>query len=158
MTQERLKQLLDYDPGTGVFRWKVSNNSRRAGQIAGGLTNNGYVRIRLGGKPYLAHRLAWFFVHGYFPHKGMDHKNRIRHDNRIDNIREATQSQNCANKIARCSSGLKGVFFHKQQRKWLASLGQDYGQIYLGSFSSKWQAHKAYAKAAKRIHGEFACV
>jgi hypothetical protein len=88
----------------------------------------------------------------------MDHKNRIRHDNRIDNIREATQSQNCANKIARCNSGLKGVCFHKRRRKWLASLGQDYGQIYLGMFSSKWEAYKAYAKAAKRIHGEFACL
>ena len=107
-----LRRLLSYDPKTGDFRWRVSRGGGvRAGDLAGTLHSGGYWQIYVNNRLYLAHRLAWLYVYGKWPDKGIDHKNGIRTDNRICNLREATASQNGANKgrLTRNTSGFKGV-------------------------------------------------
>ena len=82
LTQERLKELLHYDPETGYFTWKISpNNAVKVGSVAGTSMNN-YIRIIIDHKAYLAHRLAFLYMEGYFPEHEVDHINRIRDDNR----------------------------------------------------------------------------
>ena len=91
LTQSRLKEVLAYDPYSGKFTWKVSLNTKiRAGSAAGCLSPEGYIRITIGGKKYKAHRLAWFYVYGYFPENQVVHLNGARSDNRISNLREGS--------------------------------------------------------------------
>jgi len=97
LTQEKLKELLAYDSETGLFKWCVRVGKRiHVGSIAGHLDEiSGYIRITVQGKIYQAHRLAWLYVHGYFPETDVGHINKVRHDNRIENLREA--SRQCIN-------------------------------------------------------------
>ena len=92
LTQKRLKELLDYDPKTGIFTWKYANNNRKAGSKAGYKAKDGYIAISIDSKRYLAHRLVWLFVYGHFPKYDIDHINRIRDDNRIENLQKAELS------------------------------------------------------------------
>jgi HNH endonuclease len=159
MTQERLKELLDYDPETGLFWWKVKVPHRpfKAGDIAGTAMKNGYREIAINQVRYYAHRLAWFFVHGVWPKK-LDHKNRDRADNRIENLREATISQNQANAMARKANGLKGAYFTNdgRQRPWMARTMKNGKFHYFGRFHTEQQAHEAYVEGVARVHGEYA--
>ena len=95
ITAERLRELLHYDAETGVFRWKVRpyRTSIQSGTVAG-MIYAGYRRIRVDGQMYQAHRLAWFYIHGHWPVNLIDHKNTIRDDNRLSNLREATRAEN----------------------------------------------------------------
>jgi hypothetical protein len=98
LTQNRLKQLLDYQPETGQFTWRVARAGlAKAGSVAGATKTQGYRQIMVDGTMYLAHRLAWLYVHGHFPVKMLDHVNRQSWDNRIANLREATHKQNREN-------------------------------------------------------------
>ncbi len=125
LTQEELKELLNYDPLTGVFVWKnIDSNRVKVGDIAGHKESNGYIRIKIMGKNYLAHRLAWLYVHGYLPEYIMDHRNRIRDNNWILNLREASQQCNMRNRKSNAnnSSGVKGVCYDKHANKWKAQI------------------------------------
>jgi hypothetical protein len=100
LTQARLRELLSYDPETGTFIWRTRSNPRGpdlTGRRAGGLDGEGYWHIRIDGKLYGGHRLAWLWVHGRLPNGRLDHINRSQADNRIANLREANPSQNRAN-------------------------------------------------------------
>jgi hypothetical protein len=110
------------------------------------------------GKRYLAHRLAWLYTHGAWPHKLLDHRNRVTGDNRIDNLREATGSQNKANQLTNTNntSGFKGVYWSKQNAKWQAGIRHQGKQKHLGCFNTKEDAHTAYCTAATQLKGEFA--
>lgn len=124
LTHKRLKELLHYDPATGIFRWKVSIGTAKAGDIAGTKQSNGYIRIMIEGKNYLGHRLAWLYVHGYFPEHDIDHINRIKDDNCIENLREVGRqcnARNCGNPKDN-TSGVKGIYWHKQHNKWQARI------------------------------------
>jgi len=88
LTQERLKELLSYDPETGAFTWLLSPGPKRKGEQAGSQHHSGYRFVKLDGKMYAEHRIAFLYVHGYFPEGDVDHINRIRNDNRPDNLRE----------------------------------------------------------------------
>ena len=157
LTQERLKELLDYDPETGVFTARVARSSNLpVGARAGSVTVRGYVNIHVCNKVYYAHRLAWFYVHGRWPNGHLDHINRVASDNRIANLREATRPQNMANTPVRShnKSGKKGVAKH--HHKWVASICKHGRKVHLGSFGSAEEAHAAYVAAARDIHGEFA--
>lgn len=159
LTQQTLKSVLAYDAETGLFRY-LSNRGRQAkkGSIAGYNHEQGYVRIKIKGVQYYAHRLAWLYVYGEFPQKLLDHINGVTSDNRIANLRLATQAQNMGNsrKPINNTTGFKGVCFHKQTGKFVAHISMNNKLKSLGYFKTAEDAHKAYVEAAKRLHGDFA--
>jgi hypothetical protein len=160
ITAERLRELLAYDPTSGGFAWRVDRGGlAKAGQIAGSRNGIGYVNIRVDGRDYSAHRLAWLHVTGAWPAGQIDHINGVRDDNRIANLREATNAQNQWNRAHQGSvSGFKGVKWCKIQRKWRAELRKDGRKIHLGRFATAEEAHAAYCAAASEHFGEFARV
>jgi hypothetical protein len=159
---ETLNRSLAYDPGTGVFTRKQTetfNPRVKAGEPAGHLNRDGYVYIRIGKVSYLAHRLAWFCIHGRWPLE-IDHANGVKNDNRISNLREATRSQNMANTNVpkNNTSGAKGVYFDKVNQKWMAYIMLNQRAKNLGRFDSFEEAVSVRRNAAGRIFGEFARV
>lgn len=150
---------LSYDPATGVFTWLAAPSYRvAAGSAAGTIQGKGYRYLKVGGKDYRASRLAWFFVYGEWPPKGIeiDHKNGDRTDDRIENLRLATARENCRNRgINRTNrTGVKGASLRKG--RYVARITTGSGRLYLGSFATPDEARAAYAAAALRYHGEFA--
>lgn len=159
LTQNRLREVLNYDPETGEFVRKISvTYNALAGDQAGNKTGNGYLEIRVDGRSYLAHRLAWLYMTGAMPDQQIDHKNRIKIDNRWSNLRAASQSQNLAN-IRRHKdnkSGFKGVSRSRVHGKYHAHIRINGKNRYLGTFSDPADAHAAYVSAAMKAFGEFA--
>lgn len=157
---EHLRQRLEYDPETGVFRWRSVplRSSRKIGDVAGSFDYKGYVQISMGGRPYRAHRLAWLYTYGHWPAIQIDHINGDRADNRIKNLRLATNSQNNSAKgISQTNtSGYKGVSWNSKQKKWAAFIGISGKNKNLGSFDKPEEAALAYDRAAIRLFGEFA--
>ena len=149
INQEQLKELLHYDPETGVFKWKIASAMRiKIGDVAGTLDDKGYIIITVFNKRYRAHRLAWLYTHGKFPENHMDHINGLRNDNRIINLRAVTQAENNRNYSAykNNTSGYIGVSWETGKNKWKVSItGVNYG-----SFKSK---SDAIAKA-KEVYKE----
>jgi len=151
LTQERLRELLCYDQITGVFFWEIG---RAAGAVAGWGHPSGYIFIKLDGRSYAAHRLAWLYVHGRWPVDQTDHRNGKRNDNRIQNLRECSSAENNQNTAIYGSnrSGLLGVGWHKASRRWRARIDAGGKQNHLGLFSSPEEAHEAYLSAKARLH------
>lgn len=156
MTQQRLKELLNYDETTGVFVRLQTGPSVRAGDIAGSGNGRGYTRIYVDGKRWNAHHLAWLYVHGTWPTGEIDHINGEPSDNRICNLREATRSQNCANKTTVNSTGYRGVYFRRRDNTYGAEITSKRVRIHLGTFKDAEEAHRAYCEAARLFHGAFA--
>jgi hypothetical protein len=136
ITQEQLKAILNYNPDNGEFIWLVDTYGGKAGEIAGGKHNKGYISIYVLGKCYLAHRLAWLYVYGYFPENSLDHINRKRNDNCICNLREASRQCNARNSKIHYDnrSGFTGVV--RANGKWKASIAVDSEAKYLGTYSN----------------------
>ena len=159
---ETVRRLLDYDPATGIFTWKPRGEKRdwdtRWSGKQTGTKCLGYLVISIYDRPYRAHRLAWLYVHGTWPNGGLDHINRDKADNRIANLRIATDSQNGANarRPRNNKSGFKGVYWFKPMRKWRAQIGINGKMQYLGDFDTPKAAHEAYMQAAAAMFGEFA--
>lgn len=152
MTQELLHQMLKYNKDTGIFNWKISpSRIVKKDSQAGNIRKDGYIQIKIKGKMYLAHRLAWIYEYGIFPEDYIDHINHDRADNRIQNIREVSRFDNNRNQSIRSdnTSGVTGVYFDKSQNKWRASINGKYGKVYLGIFSSKDEAIVAILVARK---------
>lgn len=160
LTHSQLVNRLNYNRKTGVFRWHHPNKfcAYRSGDVAGTPHKKGYLVITIDGRPYLAHRLAWFFVTGEWPDKQIDHENGIRSDNRFSNLRKATPSQNMWNSRRPRSntSGYKGVSWSKALGKWQAQISKHGKRRGLGYFATKEEAHRAYTNAAQDAFGEFA--
>lgn len=159
VTTDRLKTLLHYDPETGLFTWKVApNGSTKIGQTAGSFDKFGYIRIKIDGRNYAAHRLAWFYVYGEWPTNQIDHRHGVRADNRIAFLRPATSAQNTYNtkRMSTNKSGLKGAFFHKDNKRWCAKIRHGGVPKHLGYFDTAEQAHEAYKTAAVALRGEYA--
>lgn len=159
LAQKQLKELLWYNPYTGLFFWNAhKEGGAKAGDVAGWIDSHGYRHIHVNGKTYYAHRLAWLYIKGVWPKDRIDHKNRVKHDNRFDNLREATQSQNAANstKQKNNTSGYKGVSFRKDTPKYVAQIESNGKHKNLGSFDCPKEAYAAYCQAAKELHGDFA--
>ena len=153
---QRLTELFKYIPKTGEFIWRVPGPNRRG--IAGTTHVKGYRQIRIDGILYMAHRVAWMMTYGCWPAGQLDHINGDKADNRITNLREATNGQNKANtfKAQKNSiSGIKGVHQWRSDR-WTAQIRADGKRYYLGSFKTPEEARMAYADAAARYFGEFA--
>ncbi len=156
LTQSRLKEVLSYDPYSGVFVWLTAKNQNiPAGSVAGS-DNDGYITIRIDGKRYKAHRLAWLFVVGDFPPCEIDHRDRNRGNNAWTNLRLATRSQQKANcGLSRSNkSGVRGV--SSVGGRWLARITVQRKQIHLGTFGSMKEAQTAYQEKAQTVFGEFA--
>lgn len=155
-----VEQYLLYDCKTGLLTWRVRKGARAAvGSVAGHLNRIGRVEIRVNGRTMQAHRIAWYLYHGIDPgQNGIDHINCNPSDNRIVNLRLADHAQNSWNRPKRkgTSSSLKGVSWHGQTGKWQSEIRHRGATIYLGYFDDEASAHKAYACAALRYHGEFA--
>lgn len=139
LTQDKLKELLTYNPDTGVFVNKVFRGLRAMpGATAGSLNTNGYIGITINKQKYVAHRLAWFYIYGVWPTYYIDHINRIKTDNRIANLRDIPQLQNGQNKSLHKNntSGRTGVVWHKREQHWRARIRVKGKDIYLGSFDN----------------------
>ena len=154
LTSSRLKEALNYDPETGTFTWKETRRGLRIGDVAGCLAKHGYIFIRVDKNLYTAHRLAWLYVYGEWPNGNIDHINRNRSDNRISNLRSASQAENCQNKHLRSDnkSGYAGVYWCKNAQKWRAYIGADGKRISLGYFHEKGDAVVAQSDAKARYH------
>ena len=153
MDQQRLRELLDYDAETGRFVWRQANKRVKGGTVAGYVGNDGYVRIRASGTRFLAHRLAWFYVHGTWPSGEIDHINGDRSDNRIANLRDVsrlTNRQNMRRAQADNRSGLLGVSLTNNRCK--ASIRSGGKNHHLGYFASPEAAHAAYVAAKRQRH------
>lgn len=158
LTVERLRELLDYNKNTGMFTRRVSTSPRAMqGMIAGDVDAKGYWRLRVNGKRYLAHRLAFFYVNGVWPVHEVDHINCVRTDNRWENLREATPQQNKHNTKCHADSktGIKGVDI-SSSGKWRARIRIDGKEKHLGNFHSVAEAVSAYRQAAIVNRGKYA--
>ena len=152
---ERLRELLHYDPESGVFTWKVSRGgSARAGSTAGSPDAKGYIKVKINGHFYKAHRLAWLWVHGVWTDKAIDHQNRLKNDNRIANLREVSASENQQNRALprHNTSGFPGVCWHKKASRWQAQIQLNGKNRHLGLFGTPEDAHDAYLAAAAEMH------
>jgi hypothetical protein len=139
VTQDEIKNLLFYDAETGLFTWKNPPGKRmKKGDLAGSFDGKGYRRIMINRKKYLLHRVAWLYVYGYWPPKLIDHINRVRDDNRITNLRLADAQLNSQNKSQHRNntSGVRGVSWHKQIKKWQAQLQLKTKNIHVGTYDS----------------------
>lgn len=154
LTAERLRQLLHYDPETGIFtRLDSTTRSDLIGMAAGNISAQGHIMIYVDGKSRWAHRLAFLWMTGDWPRNQIDHINRVRHDNRWANLREATHAENNRNSRAR-RNGLKGAT--ERHGKFIAQIKVNGRNKYLGIFDTEEAAHSAYCAAAKEQFGEYA--
>jgi hypothetical protein len=158
LTQERVRALFTYDRATGKLYWK-SRRGVAAGREAGCVSRrDGYRRVGIDFTDHLVHRIVWLHEMGEMPPGVLDHINMDRLDNRIENLRAATKSQNGFNRrqSKRNNTGFKGVCYDKARGNYVAKICVNYEQMNLGRFSSPEEAHAAYAAAAARLHGNFA--
>jgi len=149
----RLRELLQYDPETGIIRWRA-----RANKIAGCRFDNGYINIGIDGEIYGAHRVAWAIMEGTNPSGEIDHINGDPSDNRFCNLRLATSAQNNQNRrlSSRNKTGVKGVFWVTRHRKYRAVVGIHGQYKILGYFVDLKEAAEVVAAARMQMHGEFA--
>lgn len=146
LTIEQIKNILDYNPETGIFTRKIVGSEEK-----------GYLKISINGKKYLAHRLAWLMVHGSWPKDQIDHIDRNGMNNKISNLREATPQQNAGNKGLQKNnkSGHRGVHWNTRERKWEARIIVNGKQISLGAYKNKEDAIKKRKEVEIEIFGEF---
>lgn len=148
---------LSYNPETGVFIRNKTGGGVRKGSVAGRKKHNGYIEISINNKRYYAHRLAWLIYYGFWPECQIDHINGVRDDNRICNLRIATNMQNQYNakKPKNNTSGVKGVYWQKQVKKWQAYCDVNGKRYHLGLFSDIERARLSVMKFREKMHKEF---
>lgn len=152
----RLRELLDYDTETGIFRWRCNRSNVKAGSVAGCPAPTGYTVIRLFKRLHLAHRLAWLHHHGENPPELIDHINGIKTDNRIANLRPSDKVSNGQNRRT-CqtnnkSSGFLGVALIPHTGKYTAYINVRGKRKYMGLFEKKEDAYAAYLNEKRRLH------
>ena len=158
MNYELCRALFIYDKETGLFVWRENPNIRHKikGNIAGTKLKTGYISISYLRRFYLGHRLAWLYEYGEFPKGKIDHINGIKDDNRIANLRLATNSQNQMNTRGKNCNPFKGVSYAKANKKWRARINKDGVSYWLGLYDSQIEASEAYKKKAEELFGDFA--
>jgi hypothetical protein len=154
LTQERLKELLYYDPENGMFIRAATVSGTRSGSVVSDKVNSsGYRNISVDGKPYQSARLAWLYMKGYFPENQIDHINRIKNDDRWSNLRHVTRQCNLRNKprYKNNKSGITGVYRDTETNKWAARIRINGVSKYLGRFKNikdaveaRWEGEKKY--------------
>lgn len=153
ITQERLKELLHYDPNTGIFTRLKSLSPRAMRGSTAGTTQKGRIIICIDNKRYKAHRLVWFYVYGKWPTGPIDHRNGIDNDNRLGNLRDVSQTINNQNQRIAQKNNLSGFLgVTKFNKRWRASICIDNKMYHLGMFNSPELAHEAYLKKKQACH------
>jgi hypothetical protein len=164
---EWLRELLSYDKRSGVLTWKVlpttsrsniCHNNKCGGKIAGTIGPKGYVMIGIGQIYYLAHRIIWKLMTGFDPVDQIDHIDANKSNNRWSNLREATNGLNIQNSKVRKdnTSGIKGVHWDMQHKKWRAVISANGKSMRLGRYSSLNEAARVISRARLEMHGSFA--
>jgi hypothetical protein len=160
LTSNRLRELLNYDPESGVFRWLVPRGRGvKAGDITGTHKSTaGHIQINVDGRRYQAHRLAWLYMTGSWPAYQIDHADCDKINNKWSNLREASRSENGANRgvLANNKCGLKGASWDNKSGKWRATITVSGRWTMLGYFDTAAEAHAAYVAKATELFGEFA--
>ena len=161
LSVDRLRELLNYDPETGRFVWRVLRGAARVGMEAGRVVRDSkisYLIVRIDCCDYKAHRLAWLYMTGKWPLDQIDHKDGKGTNNRFSNLRAATASENMHNSRLRCdnTSGYKGVYYNKARGRWMGRIKVSGKIHYLGYFDTVEEARSAYQAAAEKHFGEFA--
>jgi len=169
VSPETLRDLLDYDPKTGALTWrkrpssmfssesaKNAWNARHAGKKAGSLHSKGYLSTQIFCRRYFIHRIVFAIHNGRWPKDQIDHINGVRTDNRIENLRDVSNSENMQNQRAATksnkTSGLLGVSWHKACGKWRAQIRVDGKSTEIGFYADKHEAHDAYLRAKRDMH------
>lgn len=152
LTAARLRELLDYDPGTGVFRHK---HGKRAGKIAGSIRPpKNYRYLIVDGHHYSAHRAAWLYVTGEWPADQIDHRDGLPDSNAFRNLRECTNAENCQNRAKRSDneSGFVGVTWDRRNKRWRSQIKLEGRNHFLGFFDDPALGGAAYLEAKKTRH------
>ena len=159
LTVDLLNHLFEYDKETGNLIWKKSraNGKVKKGDIAGTVDSRGYIRLDINYKKFKAHRLVFLMHKGYLP-KTIDHINGNPSDNRIENLRAATYSQNQYNRKlgSNNTSGFKGVSWYAHKKNWRAAVTLEGKSIHLGYHDTPEEADKVVRAAREELHGSFA--
>jgi len=155
-TAARVRELLFYDPNTGVFTWRLNRGGRKAGSVAGrGGHQRGYRLIGVDGKTYLEHRLAWLYVTGEWPQDEVDHIDGKTDNNRIANLRQASRVQNSQNskRYVGATSMHPGVYWNKSRGKWAVRIRVgDGSRKFLGRYDDEYPAALMYQIARELYH------
>lgn len=162
LTYARLKEVLHYDPQTGIFTWIDPKKPRFLGKIAGSnwinpKVRSHYVSIKIDKVLYKGHRLAFLYVNGEFPKNMVDHIDGNGMNNRWDNLRECTRTENYRNvrKYTNNTSGAKNVYFHKRTKTWDVSFGIDGKLHHYGCYKTFDEADAVAKKVRAELHGAF---
>ena len=160
MNIQKMREFISYDPDSGVMTWKkVLSNRTKPGALCGAnIDSKGYGRVCFDGKQYRAHRVVWALFYGEAPDQQIDHINGNRLDNRIANLRLASNAENSRNcKLSKNNtSGVTGVSYHAQAKKWFAQIMFNRKNNNLGLFNTKEEAIAARKKAETQYFGQFA--
>lgn len=157
ITANKLREILYYNPETGSWVWKKKIAQKVVvGSVAGSCQSAGYWIINIEGMTYYASRLAWLYMTGAWPCGIVDHINMSKNDDRWNNLRLASKSQNSANSKARNTIGLKGVYRIKGRKNFFSSVKVNGKTKSLGTYACPAAAHLAYIVAADKYFGDFA--
>lgn len=159
VTREQLKDIFEYDSETGHLIYRVSRSKIKHGTVAGSLNKDGYREVKVFGRTYLEHRVIWLYHYGEFPNQFIDHINRAKSDNRIENLREATRGENSQNMPEtnpfNKKSGYRGVIWIEKTKRWTARITVDGKAMGFGHYKNVDDAIKA-RRDAVRLHCPFA--
>lgn len=154
ITLARLRELLDYNPATGLFTRRIRRgNNTKAGEVVGSTDKDGYLTVMLDGVVYRLQRLAWIYVHEVWPDGVVDHRNRVRDDNRIDNLRDVPQGTNMQNQLlprSKTGTGFLGVT--RNGGRFQARINVKGRPVQIGTFDTPEEASAAYWAAKGRLH------
>jgi hypothetical protein len=155
ISRQELLSILSYDSETGIFTWRTRpSNNMQAGDIAGSVVGGGYRQIRVNGRMMLAHRLAWLYVYGVNPSGEIDHIDGARENNRINNLRDVSRSENQQNRRAAQSNSKSGVIgtAKSPSGRYVAKIRVGGKKIHRGTFDTPSDAHAAYLSAKRKMH------
>lgn len=158
ISAQRVRELLDYEPLTGLFTRRVATGGRygaAVGAVAGTVNDGGYILISLESLQYRAHRLAWLYMTGAWPSHEVDHRDGDRANNAWDNLRDVTGVVNLQNKRhaqSNSKTGLLGASWNARDERFVARIKVEGRYKSLGGFDTAEAAHAAYLSAKRALH------
>ena len=153
MTQDRVRELFDYDAVTGALRWRCDKGRAKAGSLAGHATKDGHLRVKFDGREHMVHRVIWLWVTGAWPDLEIDHRDGCGSNNAWLNLRKATTRVNRQNqRRPRADSAIQLQGVKRHRNKFKARITVNGRQQYLGLFDSEADAHTAYIAAKRQLH------